>query len=101
VLGVHKITNLDLNPLPTAESLSQMPWGAPLDGLVGSFAVAASLLFVGKIAAGAFAGLTITANILMSLVIDKFGEFGMNALTVGRLLGAAMMIGSIALISCF
>jgi uncharacterized membrane protein YdcZ (DUF606 family) len=28
--------------------------------------------------AGAFAGLTITANILMSLVIDKFGLFGME-----------------------
>ena len=37
----------------------------------------AGLLFVGKVGAGAFAGLTITANILMSLVIDRFGLFGM------------------------
>ena len=35
-------------------------------------------LFVGKVGAGAFAGLTITANILMSLVIDKFRLFGME-----------------------
>jgi transporter family-2 protein len=90
-------------PLPSAASLSQMPWWAPLGGLVGAFAVVAGLLFVGKVGAGAFAGLTITANILMSLVIDKFGMFGMesHALSVGRMAGAALMIAGIALISYF
>jgi bacterial/archaeal transporter family-2 protein len=92
-----------VRPLPTAASLSQMPWWAPLGGLVGAFAVVTGLLFVGKVGAGAYAGLTITANILMSLVIDKFGLFGINthALTAGRMLGAALMIGGITLISCF
>jgi transporter family-2 protein len=90
-------------PMPTAASLSQMPWWAPLGGLVGAFAVVAGLLFVGKVGAGAFAGLTITANILMSLVIDKFGMFGMetHALSVGRMAGAALMVAGIALISYF
>lgn len=90
-------------PLPTAEALSQMPWWAPLGGLVGAFAVVAGLLFVGKVGAGAYAGLTITANILMSLIVDKFGLFGMHAhtLSVGRMVGAALMVGGIALISCF
>jgi transporter family-2 protein len=90
-------------PMPTAASLSQMPWWAPMGGLVGAFAVVAGLLFVGKVGAGAFAGLTITANILMSLVIDKFGMFGMetHALSVGRMAGAALMVAGIALISYF
>jgi bacterial/archaeal transporter family-2 protein len=90
-------------PLPSGESLTQMPWWAPLGGLVGAFAVVAGLLFVGKVGAGAFAGLTITANILMSLVIDKFGLFGMetHALSVGRMAGAALMVAGIALISYF
>jgi bacterial/archaeal transporter family-2 protein len=90
-------------PLPTGETLSQMPWWAPLGGLVGAFAVVAGLLFVGKVGAGAYAGLTITANILMSLVIDKFGLFGMHthALSAGRMIGAALMIGGITLISYF
>jgi transporter family-2 protein len=89
--------------MPTAGSLSQMPWWAPLGGLVGAFAVVAGLLFVGKVGAGAFAGLTITANILMSLVIDKFGLFGMqtHALSLGRMAGAALMVAGIALISLF
>src|SRR5579862_846614 len=59
-------------PLPTAGSLEGMPWWAPLGGIIGAFAVVAGLLFVGRVGAGPFAGLTITANILMSLLIDKY-----------------------------
>ena len=48
-------------------------------------------------------GLLITANILMSLVIDKFGWFGMDVhpLNGWRMLGAALMVGGIALIARF
>ena len=90
-------------PLPTAEGVAAMPWWAPLGGLVGALAVVAGLLFVDKVGAGAFAGLTITANILMSLAVDKFGWFGMEVhpLSVGRIAGAALMVAGIALISKF
>jgi bacterial/archaeal transporter family-2 protein len=88
-------------PLPSADGVSFMPWWAPLGGLIGAFAVVAGLLFVDKVGAGAFAGLTITANILMSLAIDHFGWFDLPAhhMNVGRTLGAALMVGGIALIS--
>jgi bacterial/archaeal transporter family-2 protein len=91
------------HPLPTERGLAEMPWWAPLGGVIGAFAVLAGLLFVGKIGAGAFAGLTITANILMSLAIDRFGLFGMEVhdLSAGRIAGALMMVGGIALISRF
>src|SRR6201995_4049511 len=90
-------------PLPTLAGISAMPWWAPLGGLVGSFAVIAGLLFVTKVGAGAFAGLTITANILMSLAIDKFGWFGMQVheFSAGRVAGAALMVAGITLISKF
>ena len=80
-----------------------MPWWAPLGGIVGSFAVICGLIFVNKVGAGAFAGLTITANILMSLAIDQFGMFGMeqHALNIWRVLGAVLMVGGIALIAIF
>jgi transporter family-2 protein len=91
------------HPLPSEKGLAAMPWWAPLGGLVGAFAVIAGLLFVGKVGAGAFAGLTITANILMSLVIDRYGLFGMEVhdLSGGRIAGAALMVAGIALISKF
>lgn len=91
------------HPLTTTKGLAEMPWWAPLGGLVGAFAVIAGLLFVGKVGAGAFAGLTITANILMSLAVDRFGMFGMDVheLSVGRIAGAGLMVVGIALISRF
>jgi transporter family-2 protein len=91
------------NPMPTAKGIGAMPWWAPLGGLVGAFAVIMGLLFVDKVGAGPFAGLTITANILMSLVIDQFGMFGMeqHSLNVWRILGGALMTAGIVLIAAF
>jgi bacterial/archaeal transporter family-2 protein len=90
-------------PLPTVDGLQGMPWWAPLGGVIGAFAVIAGLLFVDKVGAGALAGLTITANILMSLAIDNFGWFGVpeRALTPGRSFGALLMVAGIAAISRF
>ncbi len=78
-----------------------MPWWAPLGGVVGAFAVVAGLMFVDRVGAGAFAGLTITANIVMSLTIDALGLFRMpvHTLNTPRLIGAALMIGGITLIT--
>ena len=90
-------------PLPTAEGIRGMPWWAPLGGLIGAFAVVAGLLFVDRIGAGPFAGLTITANILMSLVIDQYGLFGMphQSLNCPRAIGGALIVSGIALIAVF
>ncbi|TLU71919.1 DMT family transporter [Lichenicoccus roseus] len=90
-------------PLPTVEGVTTMRWWAPLGGLVGSFAVITGLLFVDKIGAGPFAGLTITANILMSLAVDHFGMFGIqqHSLNMWRVLGGALMTGGIVLIAMF
>jgi transporter family-2 protein len=63
-------------PMPTADGFAPMPWWAPLGGPVGAFAVVVGLIFVNQVGAGILAGLTITANILMSRIIDKYGWFG-------------------------
>jgi transporter family-2 protein len=58
---------------------------------------------VDKVGAGPFAGLTITANILMSLAIGHFGWFGIrqHGLNIWRVLGGAPMTGGIVLIALF
>src|ERR1700722_261692 len=90
-------------PMPTVDGIAAKAWWAPLGGLIGAVAVVVGLLFVNQVGAGTLAGLTITANILMSLAIDRFGWFGMDthALTPGRIGGAVLMVAGIALISKF
>ena len=90
-------------PMPTGEGIAGMPWWAPLGGIVGAFAVVAGLIFVDRVGAGVFGGLTITANILMSLVIDHFGLFGMaeHSLNLGRIIGGLLMVAGIALVAAF
>jgi transporter family-2 protein len=91
------------NPAPSWRGVSSMPWWAPLGGLAGAFAVIMGLLFVDQVGAGPFAGLTITANILMSLLIDHYGLFGIHqhSLNIWRILGGALMTAGIVLISLF
>ena len=90
-------------PLPTLQTLADMPWWAPLGGLAGAVAVFGGLAMVDKVGAGPFNGLLITANILTSLAIDNFGWFHMQAHTQSptHLIGGALMVGGIVLIAKF
>jgi transporter family-2 protein len=58
------------HPLPTREGIAAMRWWAARR-VDRRGAAVAGLLFVGQAGAGTFGGLTITANILMSLLIDN------------------------------
>jgi bacterial/archaeal transporter family-2 protein len=76
-------------------------WLYPIILALGALVVA-GLLFVARVGEGAFAGLTITANLLTSLAIDPFGWFGMPERPLGaaRMVDAALMVcGSTALIA--
>jgi transporter family-2 protein len=90
-------------PLPTAQGLSTMPWWAPLGGIIGAVAVITGLLFVDRVGAGPFAAMTVSANLIMSVVIDQFGLVNMPVHTVSllRVLGVALLIGGVGLITMF
>ena len=80
-----------------------MPWWAPLGGIAGAVAVFAGLLLIQQLGAGPVNGVTITANILCSLLIDHFGLFNMaqHAMNGWRALGAVLMIAGVSLIAKF
>jgi bacterial/archaeal transporter family-2 protein len=88
-------------PLPTVQGVRDMPWWAPVGGLVGAVAVYAGLVLVQKVGAGPYTGLTVTAALVTSLVIDHFGLFNMqvHAINAWRIAGALLMMGGIALIA--
>ena len=87
-------------PLPNSGNLARMPWWAPLGGLVGAVQVYAGLTLVHRVGAGPFVGITVTAALLMSLLLDHFGWLHMpvHAINPWRLVGAVFMIGGIVLI---
>jgi transporter family-2 protein len=88
-------------PLPTVDGLKTMPCWAPTGGLVGAVAVYAGLALVQKVGAGPYTGITITAALITSLLIDHFGLFNMpvHALNISRIAGAMFMVVGIALIA--
>jgi transporter family-2 protein len=91
------------HPLPTRNQLAEMPWWAVVGGLVGAVQVYAGLTLVNKIGAGPFVGLTVTAALMTSLLIDHFGWFRMqqHALNPARIIGGLLLIGGISLITKF
>jgi transporter family-2 protein len=80
-----------------------MPWWAPLGGLVGAVQVYAGLTLVNKVGAGPFVGITVTAALTASLIIDHFGLFNMpvHAMNAWRVGGAVLMAAGIGLIAKF
>jgi transporter family-2 protein len=89
------------SPLPTGEGLAKMPWWAPVGGLVGAVQVYAGLTLAQKVGVGPFVGITVTAALVMSLVLDHYGWFQMpvHAINHRPVPGAVLMIGGIALIA--
>ena len=58
------------HPLPTARDLAAMPWWAAIGGLVGAVQVYAGLTLVTKVGAGPFVGITVSAALIASILID-------------------------------
>lgn len=90
-------------PLPSVQSLNEMPWWAPLGGLTGAVAVFAGLTLIDKLSAGTVNGLIIAANIVTSIAIDHFGLLNapVHEANFWRILGGALMVAGIALVSRF
>jgi transporter family-2 protein len=88
-------------PLPTLEGIREMPWWAPLGGIIGAVQVYAGLTLVSRVGAGPFTALTVTAALITSLVIDHFGLLRMEVHHCGlsRVIGAALLIAGVALVS--
>lgn len=95
------IAAIFIRPLPTVAGLAGMPWWAPLGGIVGALAVVAGLLFIGTIGAGTYAALTVSANLLTSILIDHFGWFGIppHSITPLRAIGAVVLVVGVLLVT--
>ncbi|MGC2652496.1 MAG: DMT family transporter [Mycobacterium sp.] len=90
-------------PLPSPQDAASMPWWAVIGGLVGAVQVYAGLTLVHRVGAGTFIGLTVSAALLTSLVIDHFGWLRVEThpITPWRAVGGVLLVCGVALIAKF
>ena len=79
----------------------QVPWWAWLGGLAGSVFLLAQPVAAQKIGAGAFVGLSVTAAVIVSVLLDNYGWLGFqqHAASLWRIVGALLMIVGVALVA--
>ena len=91
------------HPLPSRVDIEALPWWAVVGGLVGAVQVYAGLTLVNKVGAGPFMGITVTAALITSLVVDHYGWFRMDQHPVNgwRIAGGILLIAGVSLIAKF
>ena len=89
--------------VPTPERVAQAPWWGWLGGVLGAIYVLSMILIAGRVGAAAFTGLTVTAAIVTSMLLDHYGWLGFDVHAVGlwRLIGGGLMIAGLVLVCVF
>ena len=90
-------------PSASSERIGQVPWWAWFGGILGGLYILSVILFAQKLGAAMFTGLTVTAAIVTSVLLDHFGLVGFEQHDAGfgRILGCAVMIAGLAAVCVF
>lgn len=90
-------------PWPSNERISQVPGWAWFGGVLGGLYVLSVIFLAQRLGAAVFTGLTVTAGIVTSVVLDHFGLAGFEQHSAGlwRILGCVAMIGGLAAVCAF
>lgn len=80
--------------------LGAVSWWAWTGGLISIVSTLAGLLLVQKLGAGIFTSLSVTASLVVSVLLDQFGVLGLKQHTAspGRLIGCALLIAGVWLV---
>jgi transporter family-2 protein len=81
-------------------STFDVSWYYLLGGLLGALYVTNALIAVTAIGAGGVAAMTVSAQLIGSVVIDRLGLFGLDQVPLGpeRLVGVALLLGGTILV---
>ena len=100
--GIALIQVFVRQPLP-AGAAHQVPWWAWTGGLISIASTLAGLMLAQKLGSGLFTGLSLTASVIASVLLDQFGLLGMKQHTAspGRLAGCGLLVAGIWLVAKF
>jgi bacterial/archaeal transporter family-2 protein len=82
---------------------AEAPWWAWIGGFCGAILVFSQPTAAPALGAAVYIGITVTAAAISSILIDNFGllGFSLHPASLGRLLGAALMVAGVYLIAIF
>jgi bacterial/archaeal transporter family-2 protein len=88
---------------PKGDELARTPWWAWLGGLLSIASTVAGLTLAQRLGSGVFTGLSMTASLAMSILLDNFGWMGFkeHPASLPRLIGCGLMIGGLWLVARF
>lgn len=81
--------------------LSAAPWWSWLGGLLGAFNIIAAIVVAARRGAAVLVACVAAGQVTTSLLLDHFGLFGYAArgVTPGRVVGAALVLAGVLLVS--
>ena len=85
----------------TGAAAGPVPWWAWLGGAISILSTMAGLLLAQRLGSAMFTGLSITASLLTSVLLDQFGWLGFRQHTASpaRMLGCALLVAGVWLVS--
>lgn len=88
---------------PSTQAVHGAPWWAYTGGVLSIITTLAALMYSQKLGSGMFTGLSITASLVVSILIDQMGWIGFKQHPASplRILGGVLMVGGVWLISRF
>ena len=90
-------------PLPDRATLLATPWWAWTAGVLGAVYALSMVVFPDRLGSAVFTGMTVSAAILASVLLDHMGWVGFkeHPAGIGRLVGAGLMILGLGLVAAF
>lgn len=103
LLGVLLLQLFMREPTPSAAQVSATHWWAWTGGAISIVATVAALMFAQQLGSSIFTGLSITASIVVSVMVDHYALLGVKQHSASplRMLGGALMIGGVWLVCRF
>ena len=101
LLGLLLVQLFLRQPVPSSQAISAVrPW-AWLGGLISIASTMAGLMLAQRMGSGLFTGLTLTASLVTSVVLDQFGLIGFAQKTASpvRVVGCGLMVAGAWMIS--
>lgn len=102
-IGVLLVQVIVREAWPGGQKLAAAPWWAWMGGLISIASTVAGLMLAQRLGSGVFTGISITASLAMSIILDHFGWIGFKVHPASwpRISGCLLMIFGLWLVSKF